>query len=387
MPRRRAGLWRELTSRRHLLLAYRRARKAGRSRAATTAFDYHLEGELDTLRDELRDGTYRPGTYRSFEVHEPKRRLVSAAPFRDRVVHHALVGMLEPVFEPRFVHDSYACRRSKGTHTAVDRAAHFTKRFPYCLGGDILRFFASVDHEVLLAALARKLRCGQTLDLAGRILAGGAHVLREQAPQVLFPGDDLLALTRPRGIPIGNLTSQFFGNVVLDPLDHFVKEELRVKGYVRYADDFRLYADSKRALWDWLDRIEKRLAGLRLSLHPRKTWVGPCSTGVPFLGFVLYADGRRRVQRAGALRYRKRLRRNIRAYVRGEMTPEAAGASLRSWLAHADHAHAAGLRRQILKEMRERCEQKRPLCSSGRTTSSAGSCPTVQSFLDRGDTH
>lgn len=341
---------------------------------------------MAVLRRDLLDGTYRPGPYRSFEVHEPKRRLVSAAPFRDRVVHHALVGVLEPVFEPRFIHDSYACRRGKGTHAALEQAARFTRRFRYCLGGDILRFFASVDHAVLLGALARKVRCGQTLELAGRILAGGAHVLREQAPQTLFPGDDLLALTRPRGIPIGNLTSQFFGNVVLDPLDHFVKDELCVKGYVRYADDFRLYADSKRTLWSWLGEIEKRLASLRLSLHPKKTWVVPCSAGVPFLGFVMYADGRRRVQGAGVRRFRERLRTNIRAYVRGEMAPEAAGASLRSWLAHTDHAHAAGLRRQILKEVRERCEQRKPPSSSGRTTSSAGSCRTAPSSLRPGGT-
>jgi len=386
MPRRRTGLWRELTSPNHLLLAYRRARKAGRSRAATTAFSYHLEGELDSLRHDLLDGTYRPGPYRSFEVHEPKRRLVSAAPFRDRVVHHALVGVLERVFEPRFIDASYACRRGKGTHAALDRASGFARHYRYSLGADVLRYFASVDHEVLMAILARGVRCTWTLDLASRILAGGAHVLREQAPQVLFPGDDLLALTRPRGIPIGNLTSQFFGNVVLDPLDHFVKEELRVKGYVRYADDFRLFSDSKRTLWSWLGAIERRLADLRLSLHPRKTWVAPTSAGMPFLGFVLHADGRRRVQGAAVRRYRERLGKNLGALRRGELAPEAARASLRSWLAHIEHAQARGLRRQILKEVRERCTPSRPRYSSGRTTSSVGSCRTARSSPDRDGT-
>ncbi len=372
MPRRCGNLWHRLTSRAHLLASYRRAHGAGRSRPATTAFDYHLEAELEALRRELQDGSYRPGPYRSFLVHEPKRRLVSAAPFRDRVVHHALVGVLEPVFEPRFVHDSYACRKGKGGHAAIDRAHGFTKRFRYALGADVLRFFASVDHEVLTAAVERKVRCGRTLALVGHVLAGGAHVLKGEAPQVLFPGDDLLALLRPRGIPIGNLTSQFFANVVLDPLDHFVKEELRVKAYVRYADDFRLFADDKRTLWAWLAAIELRLASLRLSLHAKKTSVRPCTAGVPFLGFALFADGRRRVQGASVKRYRKRLRANTRAFLRGALPAEKARDSLCSWLAHTAHAHARGLRRHVLEEVRHRCAQKRPRSSSAPTTSSAG---------------
>ncbi len=372
-----------MTSRGHLLAAYRRARRAGRSRPDTTWFDYHREAELDALRRELLAGAYRPGPYDSFEVYEPKRRLVSAAPFRDRVVHHALVGVLEPHFEPRFIHDSYACRRGKGTHAALDRAHGLVRRRRYCLATDVLRFFASVDHEVLVATLERKVRCERTLDLVRRILHGGAHVLRDQAPKVLFPGDDLLSLLSPRGIPIGNLTSQFFGNVVLDPLDHFVKEELGVAGYVRYADDVRLFADSKRTLWSWLDAIEGVLARLRLSLHPRKTRVVPCAAGVGFLGFVLRADGRRRLQGASVTRFRRRLRTNVRAVLDRRLPAESARASLRSWLAHAETAQSRGLRRQVLEEVRTACEQRKPRSSSEPATSSAGSCRTARSSPGR----
>jgi retron-type reverse transcriptase len=272
----------------NLLAAYRLARKAGRDKPGPAKFDYELEAELWRLRAELSGGRYRPGPYRSFHVHEPKRRLISAAPFRDRVVHHAVVRVIEPILERRFITDSYACRKGRGTHVAVDRAHAWVRRYRYCLRADIVRFFPSVDHEVLMRTVHRVIGCRRTLELLRVILGSGAHVLRDEFPRTLFFGDDLLALLRPRGLPIGNLTSQFLANVHLDPLDHFVKETLRVRAYVRYADDFRLFAESKQELHNHRRAMERFLARLRLALHERKSQVQPCAAGVPFLGFVLY---------------------------------------------------------------------------------------------------
>jgi len=160
-----------------------------------------------------------------------------------------------------------------------------------------------------MGTVRRVVACRRTLALLEVILESGAHVLRREFPGTLFPGDDLTALLRPRGLPIGNLTSQFLANVHVDPLDHFVKEELRVRGYVRYADDFRLFSDSKAELHDHKRAMERFLARLRLVLHDRKTQLQPCAAGVPFLGFVLYPSGRRRLQRRCVRGFRRRLRR------------------------------------------------------------------------------
>lgn len=358
MPRRCRHLFEAICSFANLLVAYKLARKAGRSKPGPVTLDYDLENELWTLHAELVSGRYRPGPYRSFYVHEPKRRLISAAPFRDRVVHHAIVRVLEPLFESRFIADSYACRKGKGTHAAVFRAHGWVRRYRYCLRADVVRFFPSVDHGVLTRTVSRVLGCRRTLRLLSVILSGGAHVLREQFPGTLFPGDDLTALVRPRGLPIGNLTSQFLANVHLDPLDHFVKETLRARGYVRYADDFRLFADCKQELHAHRRSMERFLGELRLVLHDRKTQVQPCRSGVPFLGFVLLPNGRRKLQRGCVRRFRKRLRRLSRDLEAGRTTQEDVSTSVRSWLAHAAHANARRISQQVLSEVTFRCRRR-----------------------------
>ena len=152
------NLWPELTSFRHLLRSAEKARR-GKNRLANVAtFHFDLERQLHRLQDELHDRSYRPGPYRTFEIHEPKRRMISAAPYRDRVVHHALCGILERLFEPTLVFDSYACRRGKGTHAAVDRFTQFARQHRYVLKCDVRKFFPSVDHQVLKALLARKIK-------------------------------------------------------------------------------------------------------------------------------------------------------------------------------------------------------------------------------------
>ncbi|MHC4924459.1 MAG: RNA-directed DNA polymerase, partial [Planctomycetota bacterium] len=206
-----------------------------------------------------------------------------------------------------------------------------------------------------MTAIQRVVRCRRTLDLLSTILHSGKDVLRGEFPGTLLPGDDLTALNRPRGLPIGNLTSQFLANVHLDPLDHFVKEVLRVRGYVRYADDFRVFADSKEHLHEIRREMERFLAGLRLVFHDRKTQVRPCASGVPFLGFVLHPNGRRRLRREGVKRFRRRLRALVRDLAEGRTTQAEVSSSVRSWIAHADHAHTERLKRQILREVTFRC--------------------------------
>ena len=202
----------ELTSWPNLLLAYRKASKGKRGKANVAAFEYRLEDNLCLLQEELRRQSYQPGPYHSFFIHEPKRRLISAAPFRDRVVHHALCNLIEPIFERSFIDDSYANRAGKGTHRALDRCQAFARRNHYVLQCDIRQFFPSIDHALLRGVLWRKVSDPCVRRLIDQILAGGAHVLSEEYEMVWFPGDDLLAALRPRGLPIGNLTSQFWAN-------------------------------------------------------------------------------------------------------------------------------------------------------------------------------
>jgi hypothetical protein len=166
---------------------------------------------------------------------------------------------------------------------------------------------------------------------------------------VWFPGDDLFAALRPRGLPIGNLTSQFWANCLLNPFDHFVKRELRCKGYERFVDDFLLYADDKRTLWAWRAALVERLAKLRLTIHPG-AHPRPVSEGIPFLGFVVYPT-HRRVKGRKAVAYRRRLRRLVGAYVSGQATREAVVASLLGWINHVRYGDTWGLRRSVVRSL------------------------------------
>ena len=228
-------LWDGLTSFPNLLSAARRAAAGKRKRPDVAAFLHELEWEIVHLQKELLDGSYQPSRYRTFRVVDPKPRLISAAPFRDRVVHHALTQILEPIFERRFSQDSFACRKGFGTHRALAQAREGAFRYRYALKCDIRKYFPSIDHEILKNLLARVLKCRPTLELAGKIIDGSNP---QEEVLYYFPGDDLFTPTeRRRGLPLGNQTSQFFANVYLNPLDQFVNRTLKSAAYVRYVDD------------------------------------------------------------------------------------------------------------------------------------------------------
>ncbi len=237
-----------LSSFENLLGAFARAARGKRGRPPIAAFEHRLADRVLELQQTLRAGTYRPGPYVHFTIHEPKRRRISAAPFQDRVVHHALCSVIEPRFERLFIPDSYANRVGKGTHAAVDRLQALARRHRFVLRCDIVKHFPAIDHEVLLGTLAHVVPEPDVMRLVGLILASGDGVLDDEHAPVLFPGDDLLSLCRPRGLPIGNLTSQFWSNCYLHPFDQFVTRELGCGAYVRYVDDFALFADSKTIL-------------------------------------------------------------------------------------------------------------------------------------------
>lgn len=335
-----------LTSWDNLRLAYQRAALRKRGRPNVAAFEYRLEDNLIQLQADLRTGLYRPGPYHSFYIREPKRRLISAALFRDRVVHHALCNLIEPLFDRSFSEDSYANRLGKGTHRALDRCQQFARRYRYVLQCDVRQFFPSIDHAVLRELLTHKIHDPDVLALIDLILITGRGVLSEAYDMVYFPGDNLLAALRPRGLPIGNLTSQFWGNVYLNPLDHFIQRRLRCHGYVRYVDDILLFSNDKRELWAWKEAVVQRLAPLRLTIHPGAQ-PQPVTEGIPFLGFVTTPEQRRLKRRQG-IHYRRRFQRLVKQYRAGHLPLEAVQASVRGWVNHTRYGNTRGLRRAIL---------------------------------------
>jgi retron-type reverse transcriptase len=207
-----------------------------------------MERNLLQLQRELCDQTYRPGPYHNFYIYEPKLRLVSAVPFRDRVVHHALCQVIEPIWEPRFIHTSFACRRGNGTHKALDQCQAWARQYRYVFHGDIVKYFPSIDHRIMRSLLARRIADRQVMWLIDQILDSGAGIQASEYPPIYFSGDDLFTALRPRGLPIGNLTSQFWANVYLHELDKLVKHRLRCPAYLRYMDDSVLFYDDKAQL-------------------------------------------------------------------------------------------------------------------------------------------
>ncbi|MFM7037652.1 MAG: RNA-directed DNA polymerase [Planctomycetaceae bacterium] len=214
---------------------------------------------------------------------------------------------------------------------------------------DIVQFFPSVDHEVLMQVISRRIADPAVLRLIRKILDSDAEVTAAQATPVWFPGDDLLSPLRPRGLPIGNLTSQFFANVLLDPIDHFIKETLRIPGYVRYADDLLLFSDSRSQLWDAVAALRQRLADIRLRLHPRKTHVQPTTEWLTWLGMRILGH-RCRLSQQGIHRFIRRMRRQRRLFAGGTLDAAAIRKSLHAWLGHVDLVTEQQVIRQLMAQ-------------------------------------
>ncbi len=349
MPRTIRNLYDQIYGFEHLLEAYRHARRGKRRRTDVAAFEFRYEEELLNLREELRSGSYQPGPYRRFTVTENgKRRTISAAPFRDRVVHHALCALIEPIWEARFIHDSYASRPGKGSHAAIDRAQHFARGHRYALQLDVREFFPSIDHEVLRGILARHIADPRIHNLIDRILAGGANELLDQYTPVYYPGDDLFAVTRPRGLPIGNQTSQFWANCYLHPLDLFIKQDLGCRAYVRYCDDLLLFADDKPTLHRWRKQVITFATTLRLTLHENRAQIVPVQAGLPFLGWRVYPFARR-LKRRNVIAFTRRFRRIRARYAAGACTLADLDQQIQGWIGHARHGNTLALRRSLLR--------------------------------------
>ncbi|MCL2927881.1 MAG: RNA-directed DNA polymerase [Trichodesmium sp. MAG_R01] len=263
------NLYPQITCFDNLLLAAKKSQKGKKYKQNVLKFNYNLESELLQLKTELETKTYQPGKYNTFKIIERKPRIISAAPYRDRIIHHALFNIIISIFEKTFIYDTYANRINFGTHKALSRFTKFSRSSRYVLQCDIVKYFPSIDHQILKEIIRRQIKCQDTLWLIEKIIDGS----NQQIPVLTkFPGDDLLSsINRRKGLPLGNLTSQFFANLYLNNFDHFIKEELKVKKYLRYVDDFALFSDDKKFLVIARQKIETYLANLCLKIHPIKS--------------------------------------------------------------------------------------------------------------------
>lgn len=291
-----SGLFRDVVAPQNVRAAYAEARKGKRRRPDVAAFAIQEEVLVDRLGRALAHQRWRPGRYRLIVIREPKVRLIAAAPFRDRIVHHAIHRVLAPELTRRFIHDNYACLPGRGTHRAVLRFQHGLRRHPWVVRLDMQRYFLEIDWDVLLGIVGRQVRDGQMMGLLETVLRSGSGIYSD--PELL----EVLGLAgvyqpHPRkGLPIGNLTSQLFANVHLDGLDHFAKRELKVPLYIRYMDDVVLFGPDRRAVARWARACIGWLAERRrLQVHPERTAPQDTRQTFRFLGHVV-SRTRRRVQ-------------------------------------------------------------------------------------------
>ncbi len=300
----------------NLLTVWERFLRGKRSKKDVLDFQSRLADNLASLHSDLVNKTYRHGPYSAFNISDPKPRHIHKATVRDRVIHHLLYKTLYDYFDRRFIYDSYSCRKNKGAHKALNRFKYFAGRVSanhtktcYVLKGDIKKFFASIDHQVLLNILKRQITDTEILWLIERVLAS-------------FNTDQTGV-----GLPLGNLTSQLFANIYLNELDRYIKQELRIKYYIRYADDFVILADSGYELEDIIPLIKDFLnLNLKLELHPQKLFIKTYSSGVDFLGWVHFPHHRQ---------IRTTTKRRIFRQISGWPNPQTVN-SYRGLLSHGD---------------------------------------------------
>lgn len=338
MPISCGGLYEQIYSFDNLLDAWRKARRGKRRLREVLRFEHDLEGNLIQLQNELIWQQYQPGAYRYFTVTSPKPRQIAALPFRDRVLQHAINNIIEPIFEARFISDSYACRPGRGTHACADRAQHFLRIVQrnhgrvYALKADISKYFASIHRPTILRILKRNIACTRTLDLIRTVIYADGE-------------EDF-------GIPIGNLTSQLMANIYLHQLDIEVKHNIRIKYYARYMDDFVIIHHDKQYLHAVRAHIEDWMADNLWLKTNHKTQITPIArsngAALDFVGYRIYPT-HRLLRRDSIKRIKTSLKQFRKLYAVGQIDLNKVRPVVHSWIAHASQADTYGLRRSLLE--------------------------------------
>lgn len=308
----------------NLLLAEKKAAKGKHWQNVVKGFEIGLDDKIDLMHNQLVNRTYQPLPYRIKQIHEPKKRDIFIAPFRDRVVQHALMNIVAPIWEARFIDDNYACRVGKGVHAGSKRTMEFVRRNQYCLKCDISKFYPSMHHDTLLRIIHQKIKCPGTLWLIEQI--------------VRSPGGEA-------NVPIGNYTSQWFGNLYMHEMDMRAKHVYKCRDYLRYCDDFLFFSDDK----GYLRSIAADLPGWlsdNLKLRLSKCNLFPVSHGVDFLGYRHFRKYIL-VRKSTAKRAKKRLKKIKHLFERGQVSKGSYRSTLASTSGWLQWANAHNLRKAL----------------------------------------
>ena len=350
MPKLDDTAFTQIASLESLSKAHRKALIGKRNSHSATAINYRFMSELLQIQHELVSEQYKPMDYRRRIIREPKVRMIEAPAFRDRIVHHAMHGVLSPFYERFFIRDSYACRPDKGIHRAMARVQHFLRSEPnsYVCKIDISKYYPSVNHAKLRELLRRKIDDPRLLRLLDVIIdssdSGDEH-------DYLFPSDSNYHTKGRRGIPIGNLTSQLFANIYLHEADMFAKQVLHTKFYIRYMDDILLFHQNKQVLQEWQRKLTTFLYDeLYLTVNPRKVRIYPSRLGVDFVGYIMYPHSKR-VRASSLRRFRRKFHRYVRGYHSGAVSQERLENMVNAWSAHVRHGGGEPLIGQIVREL------------------------------------
>lgn len=341
------NLYNKLCSYENLLDSFNKAKKNKSKMSYVIKFEENLELNLLNLQKELKNEAYCPSSLKKFIVRDPKTRIIHSSIFIDRIVHHAIINVIEPIYRNIFIYDSFASQKDKGTHEGIKRFQKFMKKVShngrlvknpysknsiegYVLKCDIRKYFDSMNHEILIKILEKKIQDKKIIDLIRKVL------------------DNFNSGVYGIGLPLGNYTSQFLANVYLNELDYFIKHKLKSKYYIRYVDDFVILHRNKIRLEYLKRRIEEFLVSLELKLHPDKCKILPLRNGINFLGYRIFYRYILLRQR-NIKHFKKKLEQNLELYKQGLIDKENLSCRIEGWMGYAKFANTYRLREQIMK--------------------------------------
>jgi len=342
-------IYQEIYSIENLILAFKKAKKGKSKKDYIIYLESNLNKELNKLQSELKSKIYKPEPLKKFIIRDPKTRIIHASIFRDRIVHHAIINIIKPIFDKIFIYDSFASRDKKGTHKAVIRFKSFVRKVSengslikkpfnsssikgFVLKADIKHYFDSMNHEVLINIIKKKIKDEDFIWLIRTIL------------------NNFETSKSGKGLPLGNYTSQFFANLYLNELDYFVKHILKAKYYIRYVDDFVILHKSKKRLEYYLRYIKDYLPCLKIELHPDKTEIHALRNGITFLGYRMFYY--HTLLRKRNIRYFiNKFKKEIELYERKVISKEQLNNKLNGWFGYAQWADTYNFRKKILSQI------------------------------------
>ena len=334
------NIFEKIISAENLFLAWNEFKKDKRNKIDVLQFEWNLEENIFQLRRDLKSGGYKHGGYESFYITDPKLRHIHKASVRDRILHHAVYAVINPIFEETFIPVSFSCRIGYGAHKGVDKLGRIARKISqnntiqcHILKCDIRKFFDSVDHKILISIIKKRVKDDSAVKLLEEIIGSFSS-----------PYSDL---SRKKGIPLGNLTSQLFANIYMNEFDQFVNQSLKIKNYIRYTDDFVIVSADFLYLENLISEFSKFLEEkLKLKLHPKKVEIRTLRQGIDFLGYVQFPN-HRLLRSKTKRRIFKKLKKKFSEYEVGKIDKSVFKQSLQSYLGVLSHANAYGITQQL----------------------------------------